>query len=373
MRGGDVQNLTQRQKEILRLLLNGFDAKSAGRELGISVHTVNEHLREARRHLGVSSSREAARILRQMEGIPPNNVGPNELGVVDAIGGRLWLDRPGRNRRLAYAGVLLVILAAAIAIALLIAHHGSVSRPPNALPKATAARPAAGDQRDPYQYRKVATARFDRLKVSGPFKVAVIISAEPTHVELVGPPALLADTIATVEGDTLIIRFREGATWSWNPGSGVNAVVFASSLMAVRLEGAAEVEVDGVRGDMFSASTDGAGIIGLRQLDVEHVQLATSGSGGITGSARDAAYVVGGSGSIDAKRLRVQRATIAIGSSGSAYADVSKTANISVTGSGRVDLVGGANCIEQPSNSPQVQCRCSTRTPRTAPLGEITI
>ena len=29
MGGGDVQNLTQRQKEILRLLLTGFDAKSA--------------------------------------------------------------------------------------------------------------------------------------------------------------------------------------------------------------------------------------------------------------------------------------------------------------------------------------------------------
>ena len=46
---GDIVKLTPRQKEILRLLSNGFDAKSAGRELDISVHTVNEHLREARR------------------------------------------------------------------------------------------------------------------------------------------------------------------------------------------------------------------------------------------------------------------------------------------------------------------------------------
>eukprot|EP01037_Dinobryon_pediforme_P034346 gene34346-40218_t len=88
MRESEVRNLTPRQKEILRLLLNGFDAKSAGRELGISVHTVNEHLREARRQLGVSSSREAARVLRKVEGAPPNYVGPNELGVVDRAGAR---------------------------------------------------------------------------------------------------------------------------------------------------------------------------------------------------------------------------------------------------------------------------------------------
>jgi len=356
---GDVQNLTQRQKEILRLLLIGFDAKSAARELGISVHTVNEHLREARRHLGVSSSKEAARILRQAECIPPNNMGPNALGVVHRAWRLPWLGGPGPNRRLAYAGVSLVILAAIAAIALPIINEGLVSRPANALAKPTATRPGAGDQPDPYQYRDVPAGAFDRVKVSGPFKVGVLVGAEPAHVQLVGPPALLDDTIATVEGDTLVIRFREGATWSWNPGSGVNAVVFVPNVTSVSAERAAEVEVGGVRGYRFSAATDGSASIVVRGLDVEHVQLATGGAGGIAaeGSARDGTYVVGGAGSIDAKRLRVESATIAIGGAGSTYADVSRRANISVTGGGRADVVGGATCIEQPANSPQVACR----------------
>jgi len=59
----DVSRLSEREREVLRLLLAGHDAKSAARSLGISVHAVNERLREARRKLGVSSSREAARIL----------------------------------------------------------------------------------------------------------------------------------------------------------------------------------------------------------------------------------------------------------------------------------------------------------------------
>ena len=56
----DLKALSAREKEALRLLLAGHDAKSTARSLGLSVHTVNEHLRDARRKLGVSSSREAA-------------------------------------------------------------------------------------------------------------------------------------------------------------------------------------------------------------------------------------------------------------------------------------------------------------------------
>src|SRR5262245_57702439 len=61
----DLQKLTDREKETLRLLLAGHDAKSAARFLGLSVHTVNERLRDARSKLGVSSSREAARRLAE--------------------------------------------------------------------------------------------------------------------------------------------------------------------------------------------------------------------------------------------------------------------------------------------------------------------
>jgi DNA-binding CsgD family transcriptional regulator len=63
----DVGTLTDREKAVLRLLAKGFDAKSAARELGLSVHTVNERLRSTRRKLQVTSSREAARLLSERE------------------------------------------------------------------------------------------------------------------------------------------------------------------------------------------------------------------------------------------------------------------------------------------------------------------
>ncbi len=62
-----VAALTEREKQTLRLIVRGHDAKSIARELNLSVHTINERLRDARRKLAVSSSREAARMLLEVE------------------------------------------------------------------------------------------------------------------------------------------------------------------------------------------------------------------------------------------------------------------------------------------------------------------
>jgi DNA-binding CsgD family transcriptional regulator len=82
----DVGALTDREKQTLRLIVRGHDAKSIARELDLSVHTINERLRDARRKLAVSSSREAARMLLEVEDVPPP---PDSLGDM-----RLGEDQP---------------------------------------------------------------------------------------------------------------------------------------------------------------------------------------------------------------------------------------------------------------------------------------
>jgi DNA-binding CsgD family transcriptional regulator len=74
------EGLTEKEKETLRLLLGGHDAKSMARQLGLSVHTIHERLREARRKMAVSSSREAARQLREIEAQPPESFVDKPLG-----------------------------------------------------------------------------------------------------------------------------------------------------------------------------------------------------------------------------------------------------------------------------------------------------
>ncbi|AWW74927.1 LuxR family transcriptional regulator [Erythrobacter sp. KY5] len=76
-----VADLTEKEREALHLLLDGHDTKSSATALGLSVHTVNDRLRNARRKLGVSSSREAARILRDAEGQTPQNPVHTSLGM----------------------------------------------------------------------------------------------------------------------------------------------------------------------------------------------------------------------------------------------------------------------------------------------------
>ena len=80
-----IHTLTEKEKETLRLLVDGHDAKSMARHLGLSVHTINERLRDARRKMAVSSSREAARQLREIEHRTPQILADKALGEAAAL------------------------------------------------------------------------------------------------------------------------------------------------------------------------------------------------------------------------------------------------------------------------------------------------
>ena len=75
-----VHSLTEKEKETLRLMLRGHDAKSMANHLDLSVHTINERLRAARRKLSVTSSREVARLLYESEGEQDKSSVDRELG-----------------------------------------------------------------------------------------------------------------------------------------------------------------------------------------------------------------------------------------------------------------------------------------------------
>ncbi|MEH3035300.1 MAG: DUF4019 domain-containing protein [Sphingomonas adhaesiva] len=79
----EAWGLSDKEKDTLRLIVRGHDAKSIARTLDLSVHTVNERLRMARRKMSVSSSREAARLLHDSEGgraLVPQSLGDERIG-----------------------------------------------------------------------------------------------------------------------------------------------------------------------------------------------------------------------------------------------------------------------------------------------------
>lgn len=138
--------LTEKEKQTLRLIVRGHDAKSIARSLDLSVHTVNERLRASRRKMAVSSSREAARLLLAREGDPtPKGLGDQEIGAdsrrggADAgaapIGGAVRAVRP---RWIVPAALVMTLFLALVALT-------GWPHLPAAPPQAPVATPVASD------------------------------------------------------------------------------------------------------------------------------------------------------------------------------------------------------------------------------------
>jgi DNA-binding NarL/FixJ family response regulator len=60
----EVDQLTERQRQVVQLLAAGVDRQAIAAELGISVATVRTHVRDAFGRLGVHSALEAAALVR---------------------------------------------------------------------------------------------------------------------------------------------------------------------------------------------------------------------------------------------------------------------------------------------------------------------
>lgn len=134
--------LTDKECEALRLLARGHDAKSAAQVLGLSVHTVNERLAEARRKVGVSSSRAAARRLAEHD---PEIFGPQFLGVADPAAAKsVHAVTAGARPSHIVWGVLLMLSATLIVAALAILGGAPKSGGAATAPHVVSTSPAAG-------------------------------------------------------------------------------------------------------------------------------------------------------------------------------------------------------------------------------------
>ncbi|HEV2815838.1 MAG TPA: DUF4019 domain-containing protein [Allosphingosinicella sp.] len=145
--------LTEKEKQTLRLLLAGHDAKSMARHLSLSVHTINERLRDARRKLSAGSSKEAARLLLDAEAAPPDSLADKRLGDAASAPGRQPIDRPDAGsyakRRALWASGGLAMISLVVALLAFSASPQPASgpaAPPDAQTAAPPAIPSAATQ-----------------------------------------------------------------------------------------------------------------------------------------------------------------------------------------------------------------------------------
>lgn len=90
--------LTERQEECLRLSVTMTD-KEIARTLGISANTVDKHIREATRRLGVSRRKEALRLLGSNPPYASTAISPSAGDRSDpGVDAELSVELPAANR-----------------------------------------------------------------------------------------------------------------------------------------------------------------------------------------------------------------------------------------------------------------------------------
>ena len=146
-----IQALTEKEKETLRLLVDGHDAKSMARHLGLSVHTINERLRDARRKMSASSSREAARQLREIEGRHPEILRDKALGEAAAAPGMEEMTASAGTRRMERSSGWIaggLFMSFSLALLAFVSMSGSADTPVAAPSTVPAESPAVAAARD---------------------------------------------------------------------------------------------------------------------------------------------------------------------------------------------------------------------------------
>jgi DNA-binding CsgD family transcriptional regulator len=184
----DLESLPEREREVLRFLLRGYDAKSVAQALGLSVNVVNERLRDSRRRLGVSSSREAARRLAAHEGA--DFLGDKQFGIgSDAVSGADG-GEPDRRARLPILGAVMMLIAAAALGIWTLNEGGSRASPrPDAPPRVVVTSPAGGAVIRPGPF--LLTVTYDQPMIEGSFSYTR--TSSDTYPDCAGKPELSRD------------------------------------------------------------------------------------------------------------------------------------------------------------------------------------
>lgn len=206
---------------------------------------------------------------------------------------------------------------------------------------------------------------FDAVSVVGPHRV--VISVGPGYsIRAEGPQRTLADTEVEVDEGRLEIRPVEDERWErrrrdrdyWEDYEPATFHVTLPALEAVSLVGGADMRVDRVERDTFSASVAGSGDLDVASLRVDDARFSIAGSGDLVarGSARRSRVSIAGSGNLRAREMTSEQANISIAGSGNAELTVDEDARISIVGGGDVDISGPARCSVSRIGGGRVRC-----------------
>ena len=158
---------------------------------------------------------------------------------------------------------------------------------------------------------------FHAISVPGTIQVSVTVG-KAASLELTGEADLLAKVTTTVKDGVLVLdtprRMRNH--------SHLRAIVTVPALDAIDVSGTAELKVTGLAAAGLAIRIPGTGTVTL------------------AGTAGTIQASIDGTGQLDADQLAAKDARIAIGGTGQASLRASQSVDVTVTGTGSVDVAG---------------------------------
>jgi Putative auto-transporter adhesin, head GIN domain len=200
---------------------------------------------------------------------------------------------------------------------------------------------------------------FDEVRIVGGQQVEVI-TARATTVRALGDTAAL-DTLS-IDSRNRVLTIRTVAL----SGSGASAttrkparvIVTLPQLRTILLIGSGAASVAEMRGPQVAAALTGSGALSIRKISADQASLKLAGAGTIkvAGKVQNLDINAKGSGDLEGESLFASDLKLNSASSGKLALSASRSAALTVSGSGEVVVIGNPACTVQNTGSGSVSC-----------------
>jgi hypothetical protein len=203
---------------------------------------------------------------------------------------------------------------------------------------------------------------FDRIQVDGPYRVT-LTAGRSSAARAEGSTEALDHVSIDVQGGTLRVR-RNRSAWGSYPGTGAGPVVVTLTTRDLRnaaVIGSGSLDIDRAKGLRVDISVSGSGRLNVGAVEADNLIVGLLGGGRITlaGRTRQLRATVQGSGDLAATGLTADDALIGSDTAGNVAVTVIRTAKVTATGAGDVEILGSPACTVQAKGSGQVNCGVS--------------
>ncbi|HEY0043011.1 MAG TPA: DUF2807 domain-containing protein [Allosphingosinicella sp.] len=207
--------------------------------------------------------------------------------------------------------------------------------------------------------RSYSVTDFDRVQVDGPYEVR-LVTGRSSSAKASGSQQALDRVSVEVQGRTLRVR-ENRAAWGNSREAAGSPVTVELSTRLVRgatVTGPGSLSVLGAQGLKVDLALSGSGTLDVTGVAADDLTVGLLGSGRITvaGKAKQMRATVRGSGDLDAGALATEDTLLGAASNGTVVVAAKRTARVTASGQGKVEVIGTPSCILSGPTAARVKC-----------------